>query len=74
MQFIENLVKKDIIFHITNNPLIILFIFACILKRFKYMERKYNRIKVVLAEKDKTGMWLSDRIGKSNATHRIKVY
>jgi hypothetical protein len=38
------------------------------------MERKYNRIKVVLAEKDKTGMWLSDRIGKSNATHRIKVY
>ena len=32
------------------------------------MERKYNRIKVVLAEKDKTGLWLSEKIGKSNTT------
>ena len=32
------------------------------------MERKYNRIKVVLAEKDKTGLWLSENIGKSNTT------
>ena len=31
-------------------------------------ERKYNRIKVVLAEKDKTGIWLSEKIGKSNTT------
>lgn len=31
-------------------------------------ERKYNCIKVVLAEKDKTGIWLSKRIGKSNTT------
>jgi DNA-binding Xre family transcriptional regulator len=31
-------------------------------------ERKYNRIKVVLAEKDKTGIWLSGKIGKSNTT------
>ena len=32
------------------------------------MERKYNRIKVVLAEKDKAGLWLSEKIGKSNTT------
>lgn len=32
------------------------------------MERKYNHIKVVLAEKDKTGLWLSEKIGKSNTT------
>ena len=31
-------------------------------------DRKYNRIKVVLAEKDKTGLWLSGIIGKSNTT------
>ena len=31
-------------------------------------ERKYNRIKVVLAVKDKTGIWLSEKIGKSNTT------
>lgn len=31
-------------------------------------ERKYNRIKVVLAEKDKTGIWLGEMIGKSNTT------
>lgn len=30
--------------------------------------RKYNRIKVVLAQKDKTGIWLSKKIGKSNIT------
>lgn len=31
-------------------------------------EHKYNRIKVVLAEKDKTGRWLAEQIGKSNCT------
>ena len=31
-------------------------------------EDKLNRIKVVLAEKDKTGRWLSEQIGKSNCT------
>lgn len=30
--------------------------------------RKYNRIKVVLDEKDKTGIGLSEQIGKSNTT------
>ena len=29
---------------------------------------KLNRIKVVMAEKDKTGLWLSEQIGKSNTT------
>ena len=45
-----------------------MFIFAHKLKHFNRMERKYNRIKVVVAEKDKTGMWLSEKIGKSNTT------
>lgn len=27
-------------------------------------ELKLNRIKVVMAEKDKTGLWLSEQIGK----------
>jgi len=32
------------------------------------MERKINRIKVVLAEKDKTNKWLSEQVGKDPAT------
>ncbi len=32
------------------------------------MDNKLNRIKVVMAEKDKTGLWLSEKIGKSNTT------
>lgn len=32
------------------------------------MDSKLNRIKVVMAEKDKTGLWLSEKIGKSNTT------
>lgn len=31
-------------------------------------ELKLNHIKVVMAEKDKTGLWLSEQIGKSNTT------
>ena len=31
-------------------------------------EKKYNRIKVILAEKEKTGIWLGKEIGKSNTT------
>ena len=31
-------------------------------------EKKYNRIKVVLAEKDKTGILLGEQIGKRNTT------
>lgn len=31
-------------------------------------DKKYNRIKVVLAEKDRTGIWLGEQIGKSNTT------
>lgn len=45
-----------------------MLIFAHKLKHFNRMERIYNRIKVVLAEKDKTGLWLSEKIGKSNTT------
>lgn len=32
------------------------------------MERKINRIKVMLAEKGKTNKWLSERVGKDPAT------
>ena len=43
--------------------------FAPELKHFTMAEiKKYNRIKVVLAEKDKTGRWLAKMIGKSNCT------
>lgn len=31
-------------------------------------DNKYNRIKVVLAEKNRTGIWLGEQIGKSNTT------
>ena len=43
-------------------------IFARKLKRMNMEERKLYKIKVVLAEKDKTGRWLSKQIGKSNCT------
>ena len=36
------------------------------------MDNKLNRIKVVMAEKDKTGLWLSEKIGKSNT--RVSKY
>lgn len=32
------------------------------------IDKKFNRIKIVLAEKDKTGIWLGEQIGKSNTT------
>ena len=32
------------------------------------MERKINRIKVMLAEKGKTNKWLSEQVGKDTAT------
>lgn len=31
-------------------------------------DMKLNRIKIVLAEKDKTGRWLGEQIGKSSCT------
>ena len=31
-------------------------------------ELQLNSIKVVMAEKDKTGLWLREQIGKSNTT------
>ena len=30
--------------------------------------KKLNRIKVVLAEKEKPGRWLAEKVGKSNCT------
>ena len=43
-------------------------IFARNLNNLNMSETKLNRIKVVMAEKDKTGLWLSEQIGKSNTT------
>ena len=34
----------------------------------KYVPQKLNRIKVVLAEKDKTDHWRAEKVGKSNCT------
>lgn len=31
-------------------------------------ELKLNRIRVIMAEKEKTGRWLGEKIGKSNCT------
>lgn len=31
-------------------------------------KRKINRVRVVLAEKDRTNKWLSEKLGKSRAT------
>lgn len=41
--------------------------FAPILKHLK-MSDKLNRLRVVMAEKEKTGIWLGKKIGKSNTT------
>ena len=42
-------------------------IFALKLNQFKNMD-KLNRIKVVLVEKEKTGRWLAQQLGKSTCT------
>lgn len=38
------------------------------LNKLKMEEIRLNRIKVVLAEKNKTGLWLGKQIGKSSCT------
>ena len=38
------------------------------LKRFIMCEEKINRLRIVMAQKEKTGMWLGKKIGKSNCT------
>ena len=43
--------------------------FASELKHLKMSEaKKLNRIKVVLVEKERTGRWLAEKIGKSSCT------
>lgn len=37
------------------------------LKKYNYMEI-FNRIKIALVEKDKTGKWLAEQLGKSTCT------
>lgn len=37
------------------------------LKKYNYMEI-FNRIKIDLVEKDKTGKWLAEQLGKSTCT------
>ena len=42
--------------------------FAHKLKRFIMCEEKINRLRIVMEQKEKTGMWLGKKIGKSNCT------
>lgn len=42
--------------------------FALKANKFLYMANRINRLKVVLAEKDKTGKWLAEELGKDKAT------
>ena len=42
--------------------------FAHKLKRFIMCEEKINRLRIVMAQKEKTGMWSGKKIGKSNCT------
>lgn len=36
--------------------------------RVKYCDMKINRLKIVLAEKEKTNKWLANELGKSEST------
>lgn len=36
--------------------------------RIKYCDMKINRLKIVLAEKEKTNKWLANKLGKSEST------
>lgn len=47
--------------------LIILYNFASNLNKFETMPN-LNRIKAVLAEQNKTGKWLAEKLGKSSCT------
>lgn len=42
--------------------------FALKANKFLYMANRINRLKVVLAEKGKTGKWLAEELGKDKAT------
>lgn len=55
-------------FHSTrSNMSIILYNFASNLNKFENMSN-LNRIKAVLAEQNKTGKWLAEKLGKSSCT------
>lgn len=68
--------KNNIFFDLLQNLIIFLSIYQylnnnlyiCTKLKIFEMDNKLNRIKVVMAEKDKTGLWLSKQIGKSNTT------
>lgn len=44
-----------------------LYIFASELYKYEFMAN-LNRLKVVLAEQEKTGKWLAEQLGKSTCT------
>ena len=50
-----------------RNMSIILYNFAFNLNKFENMSN-LNRIKAVLAEQNKTGKWLAEKLGKSSCT------
>ena len=45
-----------------------MFIFVTIKIKYLIMEKKINRIKAVLADKEKTNKWLAEQLGKDQAT------
>lgn len=48
----------------------IIYLYICVLKLVKYliMEKNLNRIKAVLADKQKTNRWLAEQLGRDQAT------
>ena len=52
---------------LTQFPKLLLFLQSIYINNVR-MERKINRIKVMLAEKGKTNKWLSEQVGKDPAT------
>ena len=50
-----------------SNMSIIIYNFASNLNKFENMSN-LNRIKAVLAEQNKTGKWLAEKLGKSSCT------
>jgi len=42
--------------------------FTTNLKDFVMSDIKYNRLRIVMVQKEKAGLWLGNKIGKSNCT------
>ena len=60
----------------TNHPILDIFDYICaqnaqcwaIITKSEMEIQRYNRLKIVLAEKERTGTWLSEQMGHSIST------